>query len=50
MPVVYKGVVPDAFQPEAEVVMEGTLAPSGTFEAASLLAKCPSKYNPLKGG
>lgn len=49
LPVVYKGVVPDAFKPGAEVVLEGTLTPSGTFEATSLLAKCPSKYNPLGG-
>jgi hypothetical protein len=32
-------------QPDADVVMDGAL-PSGTFEASSLLAKCPSKYVP----
>jgi cytochrome c-type biogenesis protein CcmE len=46
VPVVYRGVVPDAFEPGAEVVMDGTLSSSGTFEASSLLAKCPSKYVP----
>ena len=46
LPVVYRGVVPDAFKPEADVVLQGRLAPSGTFEATELLAKCPSKYVP----
>jgi cytochrome c-type biogenesis protein CcmE len=46
LPVVYRGVVPDAFKPDADVVMDGALSPSGTFEASSLLAKCPSKYIP----
>jgi len=46
LPVVYRGVVPDAFKPGADVVMDGALSPSGTFEATSLLAKCPSKYIP----
>ena len=50
LPVVYRGVVPDSFQPDAEVVMEGTLTEGGSFEATSLLAKCASKYNPLKSG
>jgi len=44
LPVFYRGVVPDAFEPGADVVMDGALSPSGTFEASSLLAKCPSKY------
>lgn len=46
LPVVYQGVVPDAFKPGTDVVMDGALSPSGTFEATSLLAKCPSKYIP----
>src|SRR3990170_2761210 len=46
LPVVYRGVVPDAFKPDADVVLQGSLAPSGTFEATELLAKCPSKYVP----
>jgi cytochrome c-type biogenesis protein CcmE len=46
LPVVYRGAVPDAFEPGAEVVMDGALSSSGTFEATSLLAKCPSKYIP----
>lgn len=46
LPVVYKGVVPDTFQPGNEVVVEGRLAASGEFQADTLLAKCPSKYEP----
>ena len=46
LPVVYRGVVPDAFKPDADVVLQGRLASSGTFEATELLAKCPSKYVP----
>ncbi len=44
LPVVYSGIVPDAFKQGADVVVEGSLAPAGTFEADSLLVKCPSKY------
>ncbi len=44
VPVVYSGMVPDAFKQEADVVVEGSLTPTGTFEADSLLVKCPSKY------
>lgn len=45
MPVVYKGAVPDIFQPGIEVVVEGKYTPSGEFQAATLLAKCPSKFD-----
>jgi cytochrome c-type biogenesis protein CcmE len=44
LPVVYSGVVPDAFKKNADVVVEGSLTRAGTFEADSLLVKCPSKY------
>lgn len=44
LPVVYSGVVPDAFKQGADVVVEGSLERAGTFEADSLLVKCPSKY------
>ncbi|MDP2726090.1 MAG: cytochrome c maturation protein CcmE [Dehalococcoidia bacterium] len=47
IPVVYKGVVPDSFKPGAEVVLEGKLTSGGTFEANTLLAKCPTKYAPV---
>lgn len=35
---------PDLFKDGAEVVVEGSLTPSGTFHATNLLAKCPSKF------
>ena len=44
LPVVYRGVVPDTFSEDGEVVVEGKYMPSGTFEASFLMAKCPSKY------
>jgi cytochrome c-type biogenesis protein CcmE len=43
LPVVYKGMVPDIFGPGIQVVVEGRYA-DGTFQATSLLAKCPSKF------
>jgi cytochrome c-type biogenesis protein CcmE len=46
VPVVYQGVVPDTFQDGGEVVVEGGLGPDGVFQATTLLAKCPSKYEP----
>lgn len=48
LPVRYRGVLPDAFEPGADVVVEGRLALSGIFEASTLLAKCPAKYEPGK--
>ena len=45
IPVVYKGAVPDIFQPGIEVVIEGKYAPGGEFTANTLLAKCPSKFD-----
>jgi cytochrome c-type biogenesis protein CcmE len=44
LPVVYSGMVPDAFKQGADVVVEGNLTLTGTFQADSLLVKCPSKY------
>jgi cytochrome c-type biogenesis protein CcmE len=46
VPVAYQGVVPDTFQDGGEVVVEGGLGPGGVFQATTLLAKCPSKYEP----
>ena len=42
--VTYKGIVPDTFRDEAEVIVEGKTQGDGTFVADHLLAKCPSKY------
>ena len=46
LPVVYQGVVPDAFKVGNEVVVEGYLDSSGIFRANTILTKCPSKYVP----
>ncbi len=42
----YKGVVPDTFKDDAEVVMKGRLAEDGSFhvDEDGIMAKCPSKY------
>lgn len=44
LPVRYHGIVPDTFVDDADVVVAGRLADDGTFDAHTLLAKCPSKY------
>ena len=46
LPVRYSGVVPDIFAEGRQVVVEGSVARDGTFDATTLLAKCPTKYNP----
>ena len=43
-PVVYRGLAPDTFTDEAEVVVEGRLQHDGTFKATTLLAKCGSRF------
>jgi cytochrome c-type biogenesis protein CcmE len=40
----YKGAVPDAFKPGAEVIVEGAMGRGGAFNATTLMTKCPSKY------
>ena len=44
LPIRYHGIIPDTFVDDADVVVEGRLAADGTFDAHTLLAKCPSKY------
>lgn len=44
LPVTYTGVVPDNFAEDIEVVVEGRLEPSGTFNAQMLMTRCESKY------
>ena len=47
MTATYKGVVPDTFKNDAEVVLKGTLSPEGFSVAPNgVMAKCPSKYEP----
>lgn len=43
----YKGVTPDMFQDEGEVVVEGVIK-NGIFHANTLLTSCPSKYEAEK--
>ncbi len=43
-PVSYRGIAPDTFTDEVQVVVEGRLMPSGTIEATNVLAKCGSRY------
>lgn len=43
-PVVYRGLAPDTFDDDVDVVVEGRLQPNGTFKATTLLAKCGSRY------
>lgn len=44
VPVVFAREVPDTFKENGDVVVEGRLDTSGVFQARTLLAKCPSKY------
>lgn len=44
IPVAYAGTVPDIFREGIQVVVEGRIDEQGTFQAETLLAKCPSKY------
>ena len=43
----YKGITPDMFQDEGEVVVEGVIK-DGIFHANTLLTSCPSKYEAEK--
>lgn len=41
----YRGIVPDTFKDDAEVVLNGRLAPDGYHvEKDGVVAKCPSRY------
>ncbi len=51
VPATYTGIVPDTFKDDSEVVLKGTLRPDGFHvEPNGVMAKCPSKYEPKKGG
>jgi cytochrome c-type biogenesis protein CcmE len=43
-PVHYQGPLPDTFEEGKDVVAEGKMSASGTFEAATVLTKCGSRY------
>jgi cytochrome c-type biogenesis protein CcmE len=42
--VVYRGITPDTFTDDVDVVVEGRLGHDGVFRATTLLAKCASRY------
>ena len=44
LPVRYSGIVPDIFRGGITVVVEGRPGTSPVFQAQTLLAKCPSKF------
>lgn len=47
----YKGVVPDTFKDEAEVVLRGRLTSDGFHtDPNGVVAKCPSKYEAKAAG
>lgn len=48
--VVYSGIVPDIFRPGITVVVEGLYVGHGPFQAQTLLAKCPSKFQSATPG
>ncbi|MGE3537250.1 MAG: cytochrome c maturation protein CcmE [Candidatus Tectimicrobiota bacterium] len=48
LPIQYKGVKPDMFQPGVDVIVEGRLGQDGVFVASVLMTSCPSKYQEEK--
>ena len=44
VPISYKGVVPDNFAEDREVVVQGRLDTDGVFQADKLMTRCESKY------
>ena len=49
VPVVYRGIAPDTFTDNVDVVVEGRMDADGTFQATVLLAKCASRYENAPG-
>jgi cytochrome c-type biogenesis protein CcmE len=43
-PVIFRGIAPDTFTDSADVIVEGRLDGTGTFQATTLLAKCASRF------
>lgn len=48
-PVHYQGPLPDTFEEGRDVVAEGKMGASGTFEASTVLTKCGSRYEAVEG-
>jgi cytochrome c-type biogenesis protein CcmE len=49
LPVHYHGPIPDAFAEEVDVVVQGRMGDGDLFQAHTLIAKCPSKYEAAEG-
>lgn len=49
MEVHYDGILPDTFKEGSEVLVEGKYTPNGYFDAQTVMAKCPSKYESTDG-
>ncbi|MFQ5431920.1 MAG: cytochrome c maturation protein CcmE [Nitrospinota bacterium] len=48
IPIRYKGTLPDMFQDNTKVVVQGKFDSSGLFKAHTLLTSCPSRYEAAK--
>ena len=48
-PVHYQGALPDTFKEGRDVVVDGRYHSGGTFQAATLLTKCGSRYEAAEG-
>lgn len=46
LPVLHKGVVPDAFKVGNEVVVEGHIDQDGVLQSENIITKCSSRYVP----
>lgn len=47
----YVGVLPDLFfNPQSEIILQGSQGPDNVFQADTILVKCPSKYRALEEG
>lgn len=45
----YGSVLPDLFfNPNSEIILEGSVGEDGVFQASHVLVKCPSKYRDLE--
>jgi cytochrome c-type biogenesis protein CcmE len=49
VPVVYRGLKPDMFAPDRDVLIDGDYI-GGSIQAAKLQTQCPSKYEPAVPG
>jgi cytochrome c-type biogenesis protein CcmE len=48
IPVHYRGVKPDMFQPGVDVIVEGRVGQDGVLMASNVMTSCPSKYQAEK--